>query len=138
MPLFAARKDLGVRSLIVKMVNNNCPELKALMEGPRNDSRVNLVVVVMVIPLEKRRLAVEGAFTAITKEFSSTGVGVVLDHPCALEQAVLGFRFEGEMHFVRARARHLNPLGGGFSQLGFQMSEVVTVHDYPELESMSF
>jgi hypothetical protein len=138
MPLFAKKKELGVQSLVLKMVNNNCPELKALMEGPRNDSRVNLVVVVMVIPLKKGRLFVESAFTAVTKEFSNTGVAVVLDRPRALEQVILGFRFEGEMRFVRAEARHLDPMGGGFSQLGFQMLDVVTVHDHPQLKSMSF
>ena len=138
MPLFAKKKQLGVQSLVLKMVNNNCPELKALMEGPRNDSRVNLVVVVMVIPFEKDRLFVESAFTAVTKEFSSTGVAVILDRPRGLDQVVLGFRFEGEMRFIRAQARHLNPMGGGFSQLGFQMLHLVTVHDYPDLESMSF
>jgi hypothetical protein len=138
MPLFAKKKQLGVQSLVLKMVNNNCPELKALMEGPRNDSRVNLVVVVMVIPFEKDRLFVESAFTAVTKEFSGTGVAVILDRPRALDHVVLGFRFEGEMRFVRARARHVNPMGGGFSQLGFQMLHVVTIHDYPELKSMSF
>ncbi len=138
MPLFAKKKILGVQSLVLKIVNNNCPELKALMDGPRNDSRVNLVLVVMVIPLAKGRLFVESAFTAVTKEFSSTGVAVVLDRPRALDQVILGFRFEGEMRFVLAEARHLDPMGGGFSQLGFQMLEVMSVHDYPELKSISF
>ncbi len=138
MPLFAKKKGLGVPSLVLKMVNNNCPELRALMEGPRNDSRVNLVVVVMVIPLKKGRLFVESTFTTITKEFSNTGVAIILDRPRALDQVVLGFRFEGEMRFVLAEARHLTPMGGGFSQLGFQMLDLVSIHDYPGLKSMSF
>ncbi len=138
MPLFAKKKGLGVPSLVLKMVNNNCPELRALMEGPRNDSRVNLVVVVMVIPLKKGRLFEESTFTTITKEFSNTGVAIILDRPRALDQVVLGFRFEGEMRFVLAEARHLTPMGGGFSQLGFQMLDLVSIHDYPGLKSMSF
>ena len=51
---------------------------------------------------------------------------------------ILGFRFEGEMTFVRATARHLSPMGGGFYQLGFYLQEVVSLGDYPELEMMSF
>ena len=79
MVLFGRKKEPGVRSFILKLVNNNCPELKALIEGPRNDSRVNLVTVVMVVPVEKEQLQLPRTFMAVTKEFSSTGVALVLD-----------------------------------------------------------
>jgi hypothetical protein len=138
MPLFSKKKDLSVTSFLLKLVNNNCPGLTALLEGPRNDSRVNLVMVVMIIPLEGKNLESRRAFTAVTKEFSCTGVAVVLDRPQPLDKAILGFRFEGEMTFVRAEAKHINPMGGGFYQLGFQLQEVISLGDYPELESLGF
>ena len=81
MSLFSKRKDLPVRSFILKLVNNNCPGLTAKLEGPRIDSRVNLVVVVTIIPVEGGRAKSSRAFTAVTKEFSNTGVAVVLDQP---------------------------------------------------------
>ena len=62
----------------------------------------------------------------MTKDFSNTGVAIVLEQPLGLEQAILGFRLDGEMTFVRAEAKHLNPMGGGFFQLGFQLLEVVS------------
>ncbi len=136
MSLFSKRKDLAVHSLVLKLVNNHCPKLTAVQEGPRGDSRVNLAVVVMIVPIENRQLQVQQAFTAVTKEFSGDGVGVVLDQPKGLDQAVLGFRVEGEMNFVRAQARHLDPMGGGFYQVGFQLIEVVSLSDYPELRSL--
>lgn len=43
MPLFSKKKDLAVQSFVLKLVNNHCPGLKAHLDGPRNDSRVNLV-----------------------------------------------------------------------------------------------
>jgi len=138
MALFSRKKTLGVQSLVIKIVNNNCPELKALIEGPRSDSRVNLVMVAIVIPLEKDKLLIQKAFTAITKEFSTTGVALVLDGPLPLDHVILGFRFEGEMNFVHAQAKHLSPMGGGFFQLGFQLLELASPSDYPQLESMSF
>lgn len=138
MPLFSKRKDLAVQSFVLKLVNNNCPGLTAGLEGPRIDSRVNLVVVVMVIPMERDEPQVDRAFTAVTKEFSNAGLAVVLDQPRRLDKAILGFRFEGEMTFLRAQAKHRDPMGGGFHQLGFQLSEVVSAKDYPELASMSF
>ena len=61
------------------------------------------------------------AFTAVTKDFSSTGVAVVIERPLPLDQAILGFRMDGEMAFLLAEARHLAPMGGGLFQVGFQL-----------------
>jgi hypothetical protein len=138
MPLFTKNRDTGVTSFVLKFVNNHCLGLKALAEGPRLDSRVTVVTVVMVVPLVNKKIQVGRAFTAVTKEFSNTGVAIVLERPSGLDEALLGFRFEGEMTFLRAKARHLSPIGGGFFQLGFRMLEVVAVADYPELETLSF
>ena len=137
MPLFTKNRDTRVKSFVLKLVNNHCPGLKALAEGPRLDSRVTVVVVVMVVPVDNGQIQVGRAFTAVTKEFSNTGVAIVLERPSGLDEALLGFRFEGEMTFVRAKARHLSPIGGGFFQLGFRLLEVVTPADYPKLESLS-
>lgn len=138
MPLFSRKKDFRVQSFVLKLVNNNCPELKAMMEGPRIDSRVNMVVVVMIMPVENQRPQLRQVFTAVTKEFSNTGVAVVLDRPHKLSEAILGFRIEGEMVFMRAEAKHLSPMGGGFYQLGFKMIEPISPADCPDLASMSF
>jgi hypothetical protein len=138
MPLFAKNKDLRVQSFVLKLVNNNCPELKAMMEGPRKDTRVNLVMVVMVIPLEGGHLQVQRMFSTVTKEFSGTGVALVLDQTMKLDEVILAFRCDGQMTYVRARARHLSPMGGGFYQLGFRMTEIVTPTDFPKLSNVSF
>ncbi len=137
MSLFSKRKDLAVHSLVLKLVNTHCPKLTAMLEGPRRDSRVNLTIVALVIPIDGGQLQVQRAFTAVTKEFSNNGVGLVLDEPVALDWAILGFRLEGQMEFVRAQAKHLNPMGGGFHHIGFHLIEVVSSADYPELKSLA-
>jgi hypothetical protein len=138
MPLFTKKREIGVQSFILKLVNNNCPELLALMDGPRIDNRVNLTVVVAVVPVEKKKPQIDQAFTAVSKEFSGNGVALVFSEPRGLDHAILGFRFEGQMVFVRAQAKHLNPMGGGFYQLGFRMLEVVSLADYPQLVAVSY
>ena len=40
------------------------------------------------------------------------------------------------MTFVRAEGKHLTPMGGGFFQLGFRLTEIVSAADYPELDSL--
>lgn len=138
MPLFRENKTNRVKSFILKLVNNNCPEMKSMFEGSRRDSRANLMVVVMVIPLEGKELQLGQAFTAVTKEFSSSGTAIVVDRQVGLDEAVLAFRFEGEMTFIRAKARHLSPIGGGFHQLGFEMLDVLSAGDYPKLQVVCF
>jgi hypothetical protein len=133
MSLFCKRQDFAVHSLLLKLVNNHCPKLTAMLDGPRQDSRVNLVVVAIIIPIEKGKLDLPRAFTATTKEFSSGGVSLVLNEPVGLERAIVGFRVEGEMAFLRAQAKHLEPMGGGFYQIGFLLTEIVSPIDYPEL-----
>jgi hypothetical protein len=86
--------------------------------------------------LKEKRLEVHRAFVAVTKEFSGSGVGIVLDQPPGFDEAVVGFRFEGEMVYLRGRAKHCDPLGGGFHQLGFHLLEVVSPCDYPQLRTM--
>lgn len=136
--LFSPRKEHEVQSFLLKLVNTNCPELRALAEGPRLETRVNLTLVVLVIPLTKQRPVIEEMFAAVTKEFSTTGVSLVLSEPRAVDEAILAFRFEGGMKFIRAEAKHLNPMGAGFYQLGLRLLEMVHAADYPVLASVSY
>jgi len=137
MELFSKRKELAVQSFVLKLVNNHSPALRAQLDGPRLDSRVNLAVVVLIVPIEGRRLQVSEAFMAVTTDFSNTGVAVVLDQSRRLDRAVLGFHFAGTMTFVRAKEKHITPMGGGFYQLGFQLTEIVSAAEHPELQPLS-
>ena len=138
MPIFAPRKELGVQSFILKLLNNNCSELQALVEGPRLEHRANLTVAVLVIPIEKGRPVLAQRFSAVTQEIATAGLSLVLDEPKGPDEVVLCFRWESTMHFIRARAMHLSPMGAGFYQLGLRMTELLHVADYPELRSVRF
>ena len=138
MPIFSRRREQEVQGFICKVVNNNCSELENLMDGPRLEGRVRLSIVVLVIPVENNRPVVERTFAAVTKEFSTSGLAVILDSARAPEESIIGFRWEGAMCFVRAEARHLNPMGAGFYQLGLQLVRMIAPGEHPELESLSF
>ncbi|NUQ65630.1 MAG: hypothetical protein HUU20_24435 [Pirellulales bacterium] len=138
MPLFSRRKETEVQSFMLKLLNNNCAELEAMIEGPRLDRRVNLTIVVLVVPFEKGRLQIDRTFATVTKGFSTTGVSLVLNEPKGLDEVILGFRWEMGMKFVLARAKHLNPMGAGFYQVGMQMVRVVHPDEHSELQSLCF
>jgi hypothetical protein len=135
--IFARNKEMAVQSFVLKLVNNNCSELDSLMDGPRSEARVNLVMVVYVVPLQQNQPMLEQAFTTVTKEFSTTGVALVLDEPRGLDEVLLGFRWDGQMTWLRAKAKHLSPMGGGFHQLGFRMTEVIHSSDCRELNALT-
>ena len=138
MSLFSPNKDFKVRGVILKLVNSNCPEMVPQIEDARSDKRVNLAIVVAVVPIEKGKLQGNEAFTAVTKDFSSTGVAIVTEQSFRLGQGILAFRMDDEMAFLLAEARHLVPMGGGLFQIGFEFLEVVSAGDYPGLEAVSF
>ena len=138
MPIFSRRKEQEVQSFICKVVNNNCSELEALIEGPRLEGRVRLSIVVLVIPVENGRPVVERTFAAVTKEFSTSGLALVVNHTEVPDESIIAFRWEREMRFVQAEARHLNPMGAGFYQLGLQLIRMVTPGQHDELASVTF
>lgn len=137
--IFQARKNLlGVQNFVLKVVNNNCPELKGIFEGPRRDKRVNLTIPILVVPMENGQLQVGKAFNAVTQELSVNGVGIVLDGAMALDEVLLGFRMKTEITFVEAVAKHISPMGGGFFHLGLEMNEVIPTSKYPGLQAFAF
>lgn len=137
MRLFHRSRSTAVHAQLLKVVNQNCAELGSLAEGPRLEGRVNLSIVVLCVPVENKKIMADHAFAAVTKEFSTSGVALVLSEPRGLDEAVLGFRWEHEMVWMWAKARHLNPMGGGFYQLGCRLTDVVSMADYPELRRLA-
>ena len=138
MPLFTRKKESAVQAFVVSLLNQNCHALQERLDGPRLEGRVNLTLVVMVVPVEEGKPLVRRAFTAISKEFSSSGVAVVVDHLYGPDEALLGFRWRGNLTWMRAKAKHLHPMGGGFFQLGFRMTERLHSSDHPELAKLVF
>ena len=136
MPLFARKKESAVQAFLVSLLNENCHSLRERLDGPRLEGRVNLTLVLMVVPVEQGRPQPRRAFCATTKEFSTNGVALVVDRPYGIEEAVLGFRRRGATTWLRAKARHLNPLGGGFFQLGLRLTERLETGECPELAKL--
>ena len=137
MRLFVRDNERAVESFVISLLNTNCHALQSKYEGPRLEGRANLTIVVVVVPMENEKPLIRQAFTAVTKEFSSKGVAVVMDTPRGLDEAFLAFRTRGGVTWLCAKAKHLNPMGGGFFQLGFRMTKRICPNDYPGLEDLA-
>jgi hypothetical protein len=138
MSLFSENRDRKVRGVVLKLVNSNCPELMPQFEDVRSDRRANLAVAVAVFPLDNDKIQSDKAFTAVTKDFSSSGVSIVTEQPPQFEQAIIGIHMNDEITFLLSEARHVAPMGGGLYAVGFQLMEVVSIGDYPALEGVEF
>ena len=136
MLLFSRRKTVGVQSFLLNLVNNQCPELVAVLNNRRGETRVPICQVTLVVPLVDGKPDLANHFPTVTKEFSTTGVSIVLDQPRGLDEVILGFRSEQGMTFLKGEAKHLNPMGAGFYHLGIQLSAIVGLDEYPDLEKL--
>jgi hypothetical protein len=129
-------QERRVQGLLLKIINNNCSDLSQMAEGPRLDGRVNLTLAVHVVPCEDDQPILELAFAAVTREFSTTGLSLIVNRPVAFEKAVVGFNWESEMIFLKGVVRHQDPLGAGFWHVGLQVMEVVNLGDCTPLKAL--
>lgn len=135
--LFQSRnQQREVQKVLVKLLNQNCNEVLNLLDGPREEGRINLTIAVYVIPWNHKRPNAELAFAATTRELSSSGLSIVVDQPIACERVIIGWAFEGTMWFARGKFRHQDPIGAGFWNAGVELEALISVDDYPELASI--
>jgi hypothetical protein len=137
MLLFKRDQSRAVRSLVLNLVNTHCVESQRFRQDPRLESRVNLSIVVKVVPVENGQPCPDASFSTVTKDFASTGVSLVLSEPHSLDEVILAFPKRSEPMFVRAKVRHLSAMGCGFFQMGLKLTEVVSAADYPELKTLA-
>lgn len=125
-----------VQRLLMKIANRNCERVSEVIEGPRLDPRVPLTVAVQVAPLVDGKARVDASFAAVTKECSSMGLSLIVDHPIHHDELILGLNWQGEMTYVRGEYRHQAPLGAGFWVVGLKLVEVLDANDYPRLREL--
>ncbi|MEA1951668.1 MAG: hypothetical protein U9N87_09795 [Planctomycetota bacterium] len=118
-------------------MNNNCPSIKAMAEGPRVEQRVNLTIPVKLVPILDGQLAPRDTMTVVTKEFSSSGVSVVVDHPHVPKEGVIIIKTGYKATLLQAQLKHIDPIGAGFYQCGFQLLEVLAPSDWPALQELA-
>ncbi|MEJ5340080.1 MAG: hypothetical protein WHT09_00820 [Thermogutta sp.] len=138
MPFFTQKKVHEVQSFVLKFVNSHSEVAESVELGQRRESRTRLCVVAVLIPYDARTIPVREKLPVVTKEFSSTGMSVILSEPRGYDRVVVGLKYQGEMRFILARAVHLTPMGGGFFQLGLEFLQMLHPCDHPELREVVF
>ncbi|MBN2024539.1 MAG: hypothetical protein JW809_17300 [Pirellulales bacterium] len=138
MGLFSANKKRAVQAFVIRLLNTHCPNVPSIdRDETRRESRDPLTLAVLVVPSDRGQPNTAGAFTTVTKEFSTAGVSLVMGQPRALDEVFLVFRQESQVTFVRARAKHQSPIGAGFFQLGMELLEIVPEDRHLELKALA-
>ena len=104
--------------------------------GPRAESRTNLTVAVLVVPVCGDAPLAESAFAAVTKDFSSIGLSIVMNQPLEHANLIVGLQADSGLVFAQGHVIHSEPLGGGFSQIGIELTELVDTENYPQLATL--
>ena len=129
-------RQVDVHKLIRRLIDSSSPNLPPVKGNSRWEDRSNRTLPVLLIPMDDQRPQTAEAAPAITKNLSSQGLALVLHQPFWAEGVLIGFWHDGEPEFVRGEIRQNAPLGGGFWQLGIELTERVTSAELPEIEDL--
>jgi len=129
-------KQAEVHRIIRRMLDEGVlPTLPGGKEE-RWENRSNRTLPVLLVPIDNGEPRTDEATTALTKNLSSQGLALVLHQPFWAEGVAIGLWHEGSAEFVRGEIRQNVPLGGGFWQLGIELTEPLSLDEHPELEDL--
>ena len=143
---FQRNRDLQeVREHLLRIVNQRATEFLPDDIEQRATSRSRHTIPVEVILWEEDAPVVTETITALTRNISDTGVGVIMHHPLRVEKIVLGFWIsesfsepsnDGTPLFFLADIVHHVPIGGPFWIIGTECCRTLRRSEYGELETL--
>jgi hypothetical protein len=134
---FTSRNDQHeARWFLLRFVNERSYAGGGTPEDRRFETRTNLNVVVWIVPCDGDCPDMAQAFTAVTKDFGSAGIGVIANQPIAARQVLLRLPSEPEARFVRANVSSCSPMEAGWFLFGMEATELIDPQQYPQLEQL--
>lgn len=124
-----------VHKVIQRFLNAVNPDLAKIDDESRCDYRSHRTVPVLLAPNEDG-ISLEEACYALTKNLSVRGLALVLPQPFRAKRVAVGFWFAEQGHFVSGEVRQNVPLGGGFWQLGVEVTHVLSADDTSDVKRL--
>ena len=133
---FDTRKRLGeVRDFLRQLVDLSSPNLPPLEGDFRSQTRSNRVLPVLLSPWEHAQPVVDESTYAFTKDISDRGLSLVLGQPFKSFEVVVGLWLDSP-RFVLGEVRQNVPLGGGFWQIGVELTGLLDSVEHPQIQSL--
>jgi hypothetical protein len=120
------------QAFLLRFLNNRCLRQKFSVEEKRRETRTNLVVGVWIVPLVEGATVVGRAFPTVTKDFTTSGLGIVIDTPFTCEEVLVILYVERKEWFLRCKVLESIPIGAGFSVTGLHVLGLAAENEYPE------
>lgn len=136
--MFSLRKQEpqleDIERRVSRLINQSTPNIAVSYSDPREESRYNRSLAVMLVPWIKSTPSIEETFFAITKDLSGRGLSIAVNHVCDWPKYIVGLRYpecdladpNAKPFFVEAHARSACELGGGFWQIGIEFQRLIT------------
>ena len=121
--------------VIQRFLNAVNPDLAKVEAEARGDYRSNRTVPVLLAPFDDE-ISTDEVCYALTKNLSISGLALVLPQPFRAERVLVGFWFNDEAHFITGEVRQNVPLGGGYWQLGIELTRVISPAESDEVRRL--
>jgi hypothetical protein len=128
-------RNLAVHKVIRRILDAVHPEPASFDYEARWEHRLHRTAPVLLAPYD-RELSIQEATFALTKNLSTRGLALVLPQPFRAERVAVGFWFAEQAYFVSGEVRQNVPLGGGFWQLGIELTESLNPAQTPDIRRM--
>jgi len=104
------------------------------VDEPHSERRADLSIGVLVVPLNDECPDIATAFSALTKDVSSTGIGLVANRSIPTAEALLRLSGNSETRLLRTTVRNRKELGQGWARFDMEVTGVLDKSEYPQLK----
>ena len=123
-----------VRDCLTRLADmRSLAKLKAFRER-RSQRRTDLCMGIWIIPTNADSPDTAQAYPAVTKDLSSTSLGVITNRLEGHDSILLCLQSESEVILLRASIQSRTCLGFGWFLLGLEVTELVDRDEYPQLD----
>ena len=108
-------------------------EKAASSQERRLEQRTDTSVGIVVVPIHNDSPDISRAFSAITKNVSTTGIGVIANCSVLPPEVVICVPDKPKTRLFRGLVLHRKELGPGWVRLGVEVTDVLDRNKYPRL-----
>jgi hypothetical protein len=133
-PARPSARQPDAQQLLTALGNQGGRERVGRFEPGHCDPRADLSMGILVVPLNDESPDIAKAFTALTKDVSATGIGMVANRSIPTAEALLRLSGNSETRLLRSTVRNRRELGQGWVRFDMEVTGVVDKSEYPQLK----
>ena len=99
----------------------------------RLEGRTDSIIGIVVVPIHDDFPDISKAFSAITRDVSTTGISVIANRSILTPEVVICLSGKSEARLLRGLVRYRKELGLGWVRFGMEVTDVLDKSEYPQL-----